>query len=133
MCVDPKDGSVVKNQFNEAIKSDALDCPYNIPEGICEDPKTSRIYINDLGQQLTDDHPDCPSYTPPPPPKVEPAQPVENVAPVENITRVETPQETSYADFRSKIQKQVGGRKRRARKNVPKTSWGIYKKYHKYW
>jgi hypothetical protein len=141
LCVDPKDGTVVKNQFNEGIKSDAPDCPYNIPEGICEDPKTSRIYINDLGQQLTSDNPDCPSYTPPPPPpKVEPTQPEvveeaagEEKASVEEITPVKTPEETSYTDFRNKLKTQIGGRRKRRKKNIPKNRWDIYKKYHKYW
>ncbi len=110
LCVDPKDNSIVYNQFNEGIKENSLDCPYNIPEGICENPNTKRIYTNDAGQQLTSDHPDCPGYIQP---KV-----VEEVIPIETLveTPVETQEEKSYTDFRKKLQTQIGGRRRRRRR-----------------
>tara|TARA_B100000678_G_C18096329_1_gene456895 strand:- start:116 stop:919 length:804 start_codon:yes stop_codon:yes gene_type:complete len=118
LCVDPKNGNIIKNQFNEAIKDNGPNCPYHIPKGMCENPNTKRIYTNDAGQQLTSDNPDCPGYIPTQPEVVE----------VEDVVQVETPEETSYTDFRNKLQKQIGGR----RKNNPKTIWKIYKKYNKY-
>ena len=104
LCVDPKNGNIIKNQFNEAIKDNGPNCPYHIPKGMCENPNTKRIYTNDAGQQLTSDNPDCPGYIPTQPEVIE------------NVVQVETPEETSYTDFRNKLQKQIGGRRKRRRR-----------------